>query len=68
MFKVLTFPFTLLRLFFKLTGVKGGILFGLGLLVGLLLAPQTGAELRAAIQAKLEGREPGVPADEDLSL
>jgi hypothetical protein len=68
MFKVLTLPFTLLRLFFKLTGVKGGILFGLGLLAGLLIAPQTGAELRAAIQARLAASEPIAPADADPGL
>ena len=68
MFKVLFFPIRALILFFKLSGVKGGILFLLGIVVGLLVAPQTGPELRARIQAKLADRTGGVPADEDLSL
>jgi hypothetical protein len=67
--KVLLFPFRAVVLFFKLSGVKGGLLFGLGVAVGLLVAPQTGPELRARLAARLaEGRNGGVPRDEDLSL
>ena len=51
--KVLLFPFRAVVLFFKLSGVKGGLLFGLGVAAGLLIAPQTGAELRARIAARL---------------
>jgi hypothetical protein len=68
MLKALTLPFTVLRLFFKLTGVKGGLLFALGLLAGLLIAPQTGAELRAAIEARLAGGAAANPIDEELGL
>ena len=60
--KVLLFPFRAVVLFFKLSGVKGGLLFGLGVAAGLLIAPQTGAELRAQIAARLAeaaGDEPG---------
>ncbi|WP_421120401.1 hypothetical protein ACE2AJ_03480 [Aquihabitans daechungensis] len=46
MFKVLLFPFRTVILFFKLAGVKGGLLFLIGIAVGLLVAPQTGPELR----------------------
>lgn len=65
MLKVLLFPFRALILFFKLSGVKGGMLFLLGLAVGLLIAPQTGPELRARIQAKLAARNID-PVEADL--
>lgn len=65
MFQLLALPFKALRLFFKLSGVKGGLLFGLGVLVGLLVAPQTGPELRARLQAKAAGRR-DLPVEADL--
>ena len=68
MFKVLLFPLKIVVLFFKLAGVKGGALFLLGIFVGLLIAPQTGPELRARLQSKLADRTGGLPADEDYSL
>ena len=67
MFKLLMVPVKAIRLFFKLSGVKGGLLFGLGVVVGLLVAPQTGAELRARLEAKLAaGRTEPVMVDGDL--
>ena len=42
MFKVLLFPFRTVIVFFKLAGVRGGLLFLVGIAVGLLIAPQTG--------------------------
>lgn len=68
MFKVLLFPFRTVIVFFKLAGVRGGLLFLIGIAVGLLIAPQTGPELRARIQAKLADRAGGLPAEEDYSL
>ena len=68
MLKVLMFPFRTIILFFKLSGVKGGLLFLIGIAVGLLIAPQTGPELRARLQAKLADRTGGLPAEEDYSL
>lgn len=67
MFKVLLLPFRLLRLFFKLAGIKGGILFALGVGVGLLIAPETGAELRARLQARLDPGAGGLPLDDPLA-
>ncbi|HWJ61727.1 MAG TPA: YtxH domain-containing protein [Acidimicrobiales bacterium] len=67
MFKVLLFPFRALILFFKLSGVKGGLLFLMGIAVGLLIAPQTGPELRARIQAKLAERSGGLPAEQEYN-
>lgn len=67
MLKLIALPFQVLRLFFRLSGVKGGLLFGLGVVVGLLVAPQTGPELRARLQSRLAGS--GItPSDEDLGL
>ncbi|HRW38843.1 MAG TPA: YtxH domain-containing protein [Aquihabitans sp.] len=65
MLKLLVVPFKAVRLFFKLSGVKGGLLFGIGVLVGLLVAPQTGPELRARLQAKVAGRRE-LPVEGDL--
>ena len=63
--KVLLFPFRAVALFFKLSGVKGGLLFGFGVVVGLLVAPQTGAELRAQLAARIAeaGGDGGPEAD-----
>ena len=67
--KVLLFPFRAVALFFKLSGVKGGLLFGLGVVVGLLVAPQTGPELRARIALWLDERSGGaIGPDEGLGL
>ncbi|MCB1040307.1 MAG: YtxH domain-containing protein [Acidimicrobiales bacterium] len=63
--KVLLLPIKAIVLFFKLSGVKGGLLFGLGVFVGLLVAPQTGPELRARLQARLAG-ERDLPVEADL--
>jgi hypothetical protein len=67
-FKLIALPFRAVRLFFKLSGVKGGLLFGLGVAVGLLVAPQTGPELRARLQARLGGPDPVIPSEADLTL
>lgn len=68
MFKVLMFPFRAIVVFFKLAGVKGGILFLFGIVFGLLIAPQTGPELRARLQGMLADRSNDLPAEEDYSL
>ncbi len=68
MLKVLLFPFRTIIVFFKIAGLRGGLLFLIGIAVGLLIAPQTGPELRARIQAKLADRSGGLPAEEDFSL
>lgn len=69
MFKILLFPFKLLRVFLKLSGVKGAVLLAVGVAIGLLAAPQTGAELRVRLQAKLARRRADShPADSDLVL
>jgi len=65
--KVLLLPFRTTILFFKLAGVKGGLLFLMGIAVGLLIAPQTGPELRARIQAKLADRSGGLPAEQEYN-
>jgi hypothetical protein len=65
--KVLLFPFRATLLFFKLAGIKGGLLFLMGIAVGLLIAPQTGPELRARIQAKLADRNGGLPAEQEYN-
>ena len=68
MLKVLLFPIRAIIVFFKLSGVKGGLLFGLGIFVGLLIAPQTGPELRARLMARLADSRCGAPIDAELGL
>ena len=70
MFKLLFFPFKVVRTILKLSGVKGSLLLGIGIAVGLLVAPQTGAELRARLQAKLAAHsgDDAIPDDVDLTL
>ena len=64
MLKVLLFPFRAIIVFFKLSGVKGGLLFGLGIVVGLLIAPQTGPELRARLAARLAASRGEAPVED----
>ena len=71
MFKLLLLPFKLVIGFLKLSGVKGALLLAIGVGIGLLVAPQRGAVLRARLAQKLReanGAGGGLPADEDLSL
>lgn len=53
MFKLLFLPFRLAIGFLKLSGVKGVLLLGIGVAIGLLVAPQRGAQLRAQVQARV---------------
>jgi hypothetical protein len=68
MFKLLFLPVKVVRLITKLAGVKGSLLLVVGIGIGLLVAPQTGKQLRAKLQAKLAGVADPLPADQDLSL
>lgn len=67
--------FTLLRIVFlpprvgfrvvRLVGLRRVVVFGLGVAVGLLVAPTTGAEARARLRRLLEERRP--VGDQDLA-
>jgi hypothetical protein len=69
-FKLLLLPIKLVLFGFKLSGVKGALWLGLGVVIGLFLAPQTGAELRARIRAQLMAKAGAdvYPDDVDLTL
>ncbi len=54
MFSLILLPFKLAIAFLKLSGFKGLVFLLLGVGVGLLIAPQRGAQLRAQLQARLE--------------
>ncbi len=54
MFSLLFFPFKLLRWFLKLSGVRGGLLLAIGIGIGMLIAPERGAVLRARLQARID--------------
>jgi hypothetical protein len=71
MFKLLFLPLKIVKGGVKLLGVRNTLLIVVGVGIGLLVAPQTGAEARATLKAKLAsatGGDGGVPDDEDLSL
>ena len=71
MFKLLFLPVKLVRFGMRLAGVKGLFWLAVGVGIGLLVAPERGADLRARLQARLaEARGGGdaMPADADLTL
>jgi hypothetical protein len=70
MLKLLFMPLKLIRFGYALAGVKGVFWLALGVGIGLLIAPQTGAELRARLRAQLAARAGSdvYPDDIDLTL
>ncbi len=67
MFRLLFFAIRLalkiLRLSVRLTGVSNALVLAIGVLVGLLLAPTSGAELRQRLQERLDDRRGTGAAD-----
>ncbi len=70
MFKLLFLPFKLTIGLLKLSGVKGSLLLLIGVGIGLLVAPQRGAKLRAQLLDRVGQARAGagLPSDADLSL
>ena len=60
MFRLLFFPIrlslNLLRLSLRLTGTRNAFLVVLGVVIGLLIAPTSGAELRRRLQERMDER------------
>ena len=65
MFKLITFPVRAVRTFVRLSGVRGAILLAIGVGIGLLIAPTSGARLRAKLVARLDERT-AAPEPTDL--
>ncbi len=65
MISFLLFPFKLLRWFLKLSGVRGGLLLAVGIGIGMLVAPERGAVLRARLKARIEEQRRG-PVPESI--
>ncbi|MBX3314878.1 MAG: YtxH domain-containing protein [Actinobacteria bacterium] len=65
MISFLLFPFKLLRGFLKLSGVRGGLLLAVGIGIGMLIAPERGAVLRARLKARIEEQRRG-PVPESI--
>lgn len=62
MFKLLFLPFRLVIGFIKIAGAWGAVLFAVGIVVGMLIAPTSGAHLRAKVKAKVaEARQASGP-------
>jgi hypothetical protein len=62
-FRLLFFPIRLslkiLRLSVRLTGVSNALVLGIGVLIGLAVAPTSGAEFRKRMQERLQERRGG---------
>ena len=60
MFRLIFFPVRLtlkmLRLSLRLTGASNALLLGVGVLIGLLIAPTSGAQLRQRLQERIDER------------
>lgn len=68
MIKILFLPIKVIRTFVRLAGVRGALLLLVGVGIGLLVAPTSGARLRAKLQARISEAKGGgdIPADADL--
>lgn len=47
-------PFKMARTFVRLAGIRGVLLLAVGVAIGLLIAPTSGARLRSKLKAKLQ--------------
>ncbi len=61
MIKTIFLPIKVARTFVRLAGVRGVLLFAVGIGIGLLIAPTSGARLRAKLQARLNERTASDP-------
>jgi len=70
-FRLLFFPIRLslriLRLSVRLTGVSNALVLGIGVLIGLAVAPTSGAEFRKRMQERLDERRGGGSVDASVS-
>lgn len=51
-------PFKMARTFVRLAGIRGALLLAVGVGIGLLIAPTSGARLRAKLKSKIEAARP----------
>lgn len=56
LFRLLFSPLKIILIIARIMGYNRFVIFLLGIAVGLLVAPTTGAELRARIRAEVEAR------------
>ena len=54
MTKMLRLPVKIIRTFLKLAGVRGALLLAVGVVIGMLIAPTSGARLRARLKARIK--------------
>lgn len=64
MFTLLLLPLKIARTFVRLAGVRGALLLAVGVGIGLVIAPTSGARLRATLRARLEAVSGGRSADD----
>lgn len=61
LFRVAFLPLKIVLFVARTVGYSRVLVFGLGVVVGLLVAPTTGAELRRRLQAEVEARRAAGP-------
>ncbi len=59
MFRLLFSPVRMIRFGIRLAGFRNSLLIGIGIAIGLLIAPKPGAELRQDLASRLEERRSG---------
>ena len=65
MFTLITLPFKSARIFVRVAGIRGVLLLAVGVAIGMLIAPTSGARLRAKLKAKVEAATAGGATDYD---
>ena len=66
--KLVVLPVKATRTFVRLAGVRGALLLAVGVGIGLLVAPTSGARLRARLRNRLEAARQSDQAEADLFL
>ena len=66
MIRILLLPVKVTRTFVRLAGIRGALLLAVGVAIGLLIAPTSGARLRAKLKDRLAGPAGDLPADADM--
>jgi len=64
--RIILVPVRTTRAFVRVAGLRGALLFLVGIAIGMLIAPTSGARLRARILDRLVPVSDELPADTDM--